>query len=555
VVELKNTNDFFKNKKEIMLEATELSRRGLFVGESSKSVSNEISNNNNNYTTEKTSSYNTGKSNFNKNNIKNNNKNYDNNNPKFSNFNNNNRNRNDRNDRNKKNDDDEFVDLKKPVFTNSKLNQKQPNENEEIENSNKNPDNNNNNLDNKNNQNKQNNNEAYKANQNSTTNNNSEEITNNLANLTVSKSSEQYQIQTQIQTNTMKIESNKNLSINTSTSITIASSGNNEERTQNTLQQQESINKKKDFNIQDILSKQPKQINDDIQNIQNCQKSEIEKSMRNINQINPQTHNPQNVIIPNTANAHFLPMFPNSISNVNDINNLQNIQVNHLSNMQIQIKSIHANHIQGISSISNPQPIIIASGINPVIPNLASNPMNYNLNPQMNPVNINIYGGQHPFYKKFNQQPQRHFATAQQQMNPMQFNSPQQGYDYSGQLNFNVEKSQFNQQMVSSALIQENMNLNANANMNVAIGENNNNIDYGIYAGYYNGATPTNSVGINGGNTVNSNDNSANSSIIDINNTTRKLNVKAKDFVPKKKMVGNFCFIFLMLFFNLFYVL
>ncbi len=525
------------------MENTELLKKALFVESSKSSTVNDtekkdISNYTNDYQKD---NYYKGKGNFNKN-VRNSNKNYSsNNNNKFggnnNSFNQGGFNTKNRNDRNSKPEESDYSDLKKPVFTNSKLGQ-QRNESGENNNINKEE------------------------------NNKKDERSNNL-NIT-----KNYEATCSSQ---IKSESNVRLSINSNTNITITNSNynkNKDNNNENLNENSESISlnqntKKKDLHIQDLLNKEPNQINDDIQN---CQKSEMEKVIRNINFNYPQqtnqinsnianinfnqnqnnkiNNNPNQVLTQPTnivpQNPPFSEMFPNNINNINNISNLQNIQINNLTNLPTPIKGIPQIPMQIPT-----QPNIIIPGMSPVVPTVGVNPMvGFNIpnQPMGNFHNI-AAGNQNQFYKKFNQFPQQQI-NQMNQMNQMNyphthippFSQHNQMYQYSNPINFGVDFNQFHQQQykgntIPNQIISQQAEI-GNSNLNFNLNENNNNnfnnIDYTVQNGFYNSSNQTN----NSVQMISGGDDSVNTSIVmDINSTTRKLNIKAKDFVPKKKFV------------------
>lgn len=534
-LEFKNTNEFFKNKKENLLKTNEFPRKGLFV-ESAKNNTNEKSSNlqaetSNNYTREfpkyeyqnnYTGKHHTGndKNSSNFNNKYNGNKNYN------SNFNNK------KSDRHNKYDEDEYSDLKKPVFINTNLNQ-QKKENEESVNSNMDK-----------NEAKNNNKENNTENNKKSINDETKEITNNLADLSIEN------FQSNITQIKIKSENKIDMTINNNTNISII---NNDfkEKSNDKIDKENSNSiqmtpKKKDILIQEILLKEPNRIENEIQN---CQKTEMEKVMRNMN-LNSQTlitnlnnNNPNNTnntnIIP--VNPVYPTIFPNNTNNINNISNLHNIQINHMPNIPTPIKTIHGMPLHPIQNI---QPNIFIPAMNPLIPSVAVNQNHYNFishsQQQINAQANNFSNNQ--LYGNMNQS-----NIIPQQINPLQFPYQQEAqmYQFSGQVNYS-DYNQITPHYVNSnpkMNQNENLNFTANQNQSANANYNMNNVNYEIHPGFVNSGKTNANLGTSDVNASNTTDGKTNNiSYGDISSKNRKLNIKAKDYIPKKKNVKNFCY-------------
>jgi hypothetical protein len=197
--------------------------------------------------------------------------------------------------------DDSNFELKKPVFINSKINKNEENKKEiDIDPLTK----------------SDNTRENFEKNEN--------------------KSSECVFQGTPINPNTF-LKKNSNYSINASESITITNDvkkpKSNEDETQNKTT--------KDIHIQDLLTKQPEEINTEIIN---SKKTEMENCLRGLSNMNLNFKNNQNInsSLPNniSINPNFSYMMPNNVSNINNINNLHNIQINNLPPMKNNFNNI-----------------------------------------------------------------------------------------------------------------------------------------------------------------------------------------------------------------------
>ena len=280
-----------------------------------------------------------GKKDFN-----NKNKNYNNNNnDQGKNFNNKNNYKKNNNFNNQKFDDNSTFEIKRPTFTNSKQgNKDEKGYNEE---------------------------ESY--------NNKNEDYEN-----------KQNQPEIQIK------NTNPNFTINTNESITITNEKKTEDVNSNTQE------KGKDFQIKDVLNKQPDEINTEIIN---SKKAEMENCIRGISNMNlnkntnknaPANTNP--IAAPSMAiNPNYNYMIPNNVNNINNINNLQNIQINNLPPM----KNNAPNNMNQNLPVQNPSMpnMHMPMGINPMIPYaIPTNPPNPNMQ-----INNNNYHQQQQHLKNY----------------------------------------------------------------------------------------------------------------------------------------------------------
>jgi hypothetical protein len=390
---IKNTNTFYgiknSNNNDTDFKKGNLAEKNIDNYDNNKEEKNNFGSNNdynNNY-------YHKGKKDFrNKNQYgnyanNNNNKNFNKNNYQKKNNNNN-------NDGNKK--FEENFDLKKPVFTNSRLrnDNKEESPNKRIDN---NKSNNNNNNDNNNNNNHANNFNNQSLNQPFNIN----EIKNTNPNFSINLNE------------SLTISNNNEKNINESTQINNSNNNNNNKNNNNNnsnnnsnSNQQENKNKEAlngnngnngnitGIHIQDLLNKEPEEINNEIINskkteMENCIRGlsnmNLKNAAANINQNLPSNPLPHNMSM-NQPNFNY--MIPNSINNnINNINNLQNIQINNLAPVKGNLNISPNLHMQNPNMANMHVPM----GLNPMMP--------YGFPPNPN-VNVQFNNFQHPQHQQ-----------------------------------------------------------------------------------------------------------------------------------------------------------